>query len=274
MNPLADLRITDIRHLLPKHGWLIGYRTQTTSLTWHWNGPAVPDDRRSGRGLIEQLVIDAAWQMRPGWGGTIHGAPHLMYHIVVGADGQAYQTSEINEQLWHCAHQDGNGSGLALHFVLGKDQPPTAAQMRTGLFLTNSLRDIYRIPRHRVLGHLEWKHATECPGPLLMRELQTYRNGQIPAVLPTPIPAGIRRFKISPHLLVPARVRQEPRTTRSNGSEVPVATRLKPGTIVYVDVVKTNGEPIKGNPNWVHMARIPNEQADAGFISETLGSWL
>ncbi len=269
MNPLAGtgLNIVDIRHLLPAHDWKIGFRTQTTSLTWHWNGGPVPDAHRSGDGLIQQLINDSYWQMRPGWGGTINGAPHLMYHLCVGADGQAYQTSEITEQLWHAAHQDANSNGLSLHFVLGQGQEPTPAQLTTGLLLSDALRDIYRIPRQRILGHLEWKHATACPGPALMRELLAYRKQQAPLFAPVPPLKNIRRFRLSLDLPFAARVRQGP------GLSFPVATRLKPGTIVFVDITK-RGEPVQGNPTWLHMARIENEQADAGFLSETLGTWL
>jgi hypothetical protein len=234
----------------------------------------VPEHRRYGDGLIDQLVADAHWQMRAGWGGTKDGAPHLMYHLVVGADGQAYLTADIVEMLWHCAHADGNTNGLALHYALGEGQEPTAPQLRTGIWLTDVITQRAGIPRSRVLGHLEWKHATACPGPALMRDLLAWRANAAPAIRPTPTPAGLRRFKINPLLTAPALVRQAPRRFWPNGQPVPVAGRMKPGTVLFVDVVKTDGEAVDGNPNWIHMARVVNEQADLGFVSETLGSWL
>jgi hypothetical protein len=33
--------------------------------------------------------------MRPGWGGTKDGAPHLMYHLVIASDGRVYQTADM-----------------------------------------------------------------------------------------------------------------------------------------------------------------------------------
>src|SRR3712207_957368 len=116
MLDLRALGVIDIRGQLPVQDDFrtIGRRPATTSLTWHWNGPAVPEARQRGTGLLYQLRdIDAPWQMRPGWGGTKDGAPHLMYHLVVDADGQIYQTSDLNEILWHCAHGDGNLKGFA-----------------------------------------------------------------------------------------------------------------------------------------------------------------
>lgn len=253
----------DIRGLLPRYDWQVGVRQATTSLTWHYNGPPVPSDRQYGNGLIKQLAGDAAWQMRPLWGGTVNGAPHLMYHLVVASDGRVYQTADMSEILWHCAHQDGNSHGLALHFPIGVDQQPTQAQMISAIRVSDALRARYQIPLNRVLGHLEWKHATACPGPILMQHLIEYRNHLEPKVVPTPTPAGLRRFQLA----TTANVRQGPNT------QFKVAGTLKSGTIVYVDVV-TQGDPAGANPTWVHMAKVENEQADLGFISAALGSWL
>ena len=261
------LPIIDIRDRLPHADWRIGTRPATTSLTIHWNGPAVPDDRRAGPGVLAQLQIDAAYQMRAGWGGTVGGAPGLMYHFVIDADGKIYQTSGIDEILWHCAHADGNTNGLSLHYLLGLNQYPTSAQLDAGRALSDALRRRYAIPLARVLGHLEWRHMTLCPGPILMQQLQAYRAGAHPNITPTPTPPGCRRFQIRTDLLAPANVRQGPGTT------FPVAGRMKSGTVLWADVVKI-GQPIEGNPRWCHMARVGNEQADLGFVSETLGVWI
>jgi hypothetical protein len=256
--------IIDLRARLPKRSWTIGVRDATTSLTYHWNGPAVSPAHLSGEGLIAQLIADANWQMRASWGGTKDGAPHLMYHLVFGGDGTVYQTADMFEILWHAAHQDANAHGLALHFPIGEGQTPTPPQIASALRVTDFLRVRCSIPRERVLGHLEWKHATACPGPILMELLHRYRGNTPPVVAPTPTPPGMRQFKLTCD--GKANVRQGP------GTEFKVAGTLKSGTVVYVDIVK-QGQPIGGNTNWIHMARVPNEQADLGFISETLGVW-
>lgn len=206
--------------------------------------------------------------MRPGWGGTVNGADGLQYHLAVASDGQIYQTRDLDALLWHAAHQDGNSRGLALHFPLGVGQQPTAVQLASAFRVSDLLRARYQITLNRTLGHLEWKHATACPGPDIMRHLVAYRAGVTPIVSPTPTPAGLRRFLLTCD--GKANVREGP------GTSFKIAGTLKSGTIVFVDVVKTDGERIgtTANPNWIHMARVANEQADLGFISETLGVWL
>lgn len=270
----SDLPILDICDSLPRADWSIGTRQETTSITWHYNGPAVPPDRQCGLGLLAQLRADAAYQMRPGWGGTKNGADGLMYHLVVAADGMIYQTRALDAMLWHCAHQDGNSRGLAVHLPLGQGQWPSMSQLASLFRLTNALCAYYAIPIMQVLGHLEWRHMTACPGPAVMRYLTSYRAGLAPVIeRPTVLPAGVRRWQISPDLALPARVRQAPATRRPDGSEVPIAGRLKPGTTVYVDVA-VEGEAVDGLTQWVHMARVDHEQADLGFLSATLGTWV
>jgi hypothetical protein len=268
MSILDDIGAIDIRHRLPRRDWIIGMREATTSLTWHWNGPAVPPERQHGEGLIRQLIIDAEWQMRPGWGGTVNGAPHLMYLLIFDALGAIYQTAGLYEILWHCAHADGNGKGLALHLPLGAGQRPTAPQLASLLRATTLLRSHFRIPLARSLGHQEWKHATLCPGPYLMERLHAYRSNIMPVAPPTPTPTGLRRFQLRTDLTSTVNVRQGP------GVGFPIAGRMKPGTILFIDVVK-DAEPMDAaHPRWAHMARVTNEQADLGFVAEELGVWL
>lgn len=268
MSVLDLLGVIDIRDRLPHADWRIGQRAATTSLTWHYNGPAVPESRQYGGGLIAQLRGDAEWQMRAGWGGTVNGAPGLMYHLVVDSLGTLYQTADIYEMLWHCAHQDGNSRGLALHFPLGGTQAPTSAQLFAAERASDLLRAHFQIPLNRVLGHLEWRHMTACPGEHLMADLTRYRAGAAPYRTQT-IPApGIRLWKINPLYTDPVRVHTAPRL------DSPIAGRFKPGTVVYVDVTKPSEVPDAAHPRWVHMARVPNEQADLGFIAEDCGVWL
>lgn len=261
--------LVDWRAELPRASWRVGIRPATTSITIHYNGPAVAPFRQHGNELLIQLQGDARYQMRPGWGGTVNGAPGLMYHFVVGSDGQVYQTRDLDEILWHCAHADGNTNGLSVHFPLGGTQDATPEQWAAGIGLIDALRARYSIPLRRVYGHIEWKHATLCPGRLQPR-VEAYRAHLAPFTPHATSAPGLRRFIIKRSLTAPARVRQAPATHWPDGSDVGVAGRLKPGTIMYVDVVKTDGEALDGERRWVHMARVPNEQADLGFVSWTL----
>lgn len=264
---MTDLGAIDIQQQLPHANWQIGTRRATTSITWHYNGPPVAAERQSGAGLLEQLKGDAKWQMRAGWGGTLAGAPGLMYHLVVAADGQVYQTAPISAILWHCAHQDGNSRGLAVHLPLGGAQAPTPVQLAKLIALTEALRARYRIPLDRVLGHLEWRHLTACPGEVLMSHLRDYRAHSVPTVAPTPTPAGLRRWKVRADLQLPARVRVSPST------EGLITGRFKPGSELYIDR-EVFGGSVDGNRTWLRLAYVPNEQAALGYISATLGNWI
>lgn len=264
----AQLGAIDIRDRLPRRNWIIGTRSATTSITFHWSGPPVPPDRQRGPGLITQLQIDSVWQMRPGWGGTRDGAPHLMYHMVIDADGQFYQTASPDEILWHCAHGDGNARGLALHFPLGAGQAVTGAQLLTALRVTNILRVTYGIPKSRVLGHQEWKHATLCPGPDLMLQLMRYRGAATPPIIvPTPTPPGLRRWQLRSDLIDNANVRQGP------GVGFKIAGRMKPGTVLFIDTEQDAEPADAAHPRWVHLARVAHEQADLGFLAAELGAY-
>lgn len=261
--------MVDIRALLPRAPWSIGRRPASTSITVHYSGPPVPDSMQRGGGLLAQLRVDATWQMQSGWGGTKAGSDGLQYHFVVDADGRTYQARDVDALLWHCGHQDGNTNGLSVHLPLGGEQDATPAQWEAGLALIGALRVRYGVSLRRVLGHQEWKHATLCPGRLQPRVAAYRANLEPDPIKPTPAP-GLRRFQVRPELELPARVRQSPHQHWPDGSEVGVAGRLKPGTIIYVDVVKADGESIGGDSRWVHMARVPNEQADLGFVHYSL----
>lgn len=270
---LNELGIIDIRRQLPRAKWSIGRRPATTSITVHYNGPPVAMARQSGVGLISQLTADAVWQMRPGWGGTHDGADGLQYHFVVDGLGTIYQARDIDAILWHCAHQDGNGRGLSVHLPLGGSQDATPRQWARVVALLDALRAAYHIPAQRVVGHLEWKHATACPGRLMPRVAQ-YRDDNPAVVAPTPTPPGLVRMRVLPELKASVNIRQGP------GRSFAVAGSYKPGTIIYVDPpadasnaidhIWHKGEPVNGDPRWAHLARVPHEQADLGFISATL----
>jgi hypothetical protein len=191
-----------------------------------------------------------------------------MYTIVVDALGTVYQVADIDEILWHCAHADGNGRGLALHFPLGGRQEPTPAQLAAGFRVSDALRGAFNISFDRVMGHLEWKRATACPGPALMWHLIAYRAGRTPIIRPTPTPAGLRRWKIRPDLIDKVNVRQGP------GVNFKIAGTLKPGTILFIDKELPAEPRDPRHPTWVHMARVEHEQADLGFIAAELGSWV
>jgi hypothetical protein len=174
------MNILDLRQKLPLNsrwdGATIGTRGQTRFVTLHYNGPAVPEHRQSGLGLMQQLRIDLDWQTQPGWSGVPQGADGLQYHFVVAADGTVYQTRDEDALLWHCANGTGNAQSLSVHFPIGGLQEPTDAMWQAGVALVEHLRHKYSIARGAVLGHLEWSSNT-CPGRLMPRIVE-YRNAE------------------------------------------------------------------------------------------------
>lgn len=271
--PDLGLPIVDWRRKIPRAQWEIGRRSIATSQTWHYNGPAVAEHRRAGEQLLQQLINDAAWQMRPGWGGTVHGADGLMYHYAVDAEGVIYQLRDYNARLWHCAHADGNANGLALHVPIGADQVPTIPQLASLVALTQAICTRESIPWSRVYGHLEWKHLTACPGPHLMRALQVERNGgSRPPVEPTLAP-GIWQARIKHNLTLGARFRTAPNLAAD------VAGKFKAGTEIYCEPGYVQGDgvdpatyvaDVDGDRRWVKLAHVAHQQAPLGYLSRTL----
>lgn len=256
---LASLNAVDIRSRLPRAPWEIGRRAATTSITVHYNGPEVPLSHQSGDGLITQLIADTNWQMQKGWGGTTNGADGLQYHLVIASDGTVYQARDLDSMLWHCAHQDGNTNGLAVHLPLGGMQAPTDVQWIAVMKVLNALRMAYAVPASRVVGHIEWKHATQCPGPVVQPRVVAYRQGAGP-ILPPNGQSGLLRYQvISADNL---NIREGPGLNPKTGQLYPVAlggkATLKPGAVIWIDDVRDG---------WAHMARVENEQADLGFCA-------
>jgi hypothetical protein len=245
---------------LNRGDWLIGRRARTTAQTLHWNGPAVPVHRQRGAGVMEQLRIDVEWQTRPGWAGTPRGADGLQYHTVIDADGVIYRCRDEDATLWHCGHATGNAESLSLHLLLGRGQAPTEAQWRAAVWVMDDWRRRYTIPIARSFGHMEWT-PSECPGPDVMRLLRAYRGAEAQPPAPS-VPPGMRRFVVSLPAESRATVRQGP------SRAYPIAGHLRPGHVIIVDAVLADerGEVINGQRAWAHMARVPDQQPDLGFV--------
>lgn len=251
MSALARLTMVDLRARLPRASWNIGKRqTAPLSLTLHYNGPPVADRSRAGE--LAQLVADARWQMRPGWGGSWRGGDGLQYHFAVLSDGTIGQTRDLAAELWHCANETGNESSLAIHLPLGGAQDATAAQWAAFCALADALIvdfDLGGRSRRAVLGHREWprldgKPQSACPGPVLMRRLDVWRVGN-PGELRYRVRAGIDF----------AAVREAPRV------RAPIAlqgtAKLGPGTVVLTDELRLG---------WVHLSRENPAGGALGFV--------
>lgn len=262
MSRLAQLRIEDIRGLLPRTPWSIGTRSVApTSCTIHYNGPAVAD--RSPRGTIRQLEADARWHMQHIGD---HGADGIQYHYAIGLDGTIYRCRDPEAQLWHCANSTGNAKSIAIHFVLGGAQDATVVQWQNATLLFEALIEDHAMPggRHAVRGHREWPRSDgrpqgPCPGPKIYDRLVRWRSeGSVRTDEPL-------RYRIIANIDFAA-VREGP------GLKYPIALQgagtLSPRTEILVDAV-VSGYPVAGERRWVHLSR-ENAFRDIGFVHWSL----
>jgi hypothetical protein len=95
-----------------------------------------------------------------------------------------------------------------------------------------------------------------------MARLRVLRASETGAHLPdAPLP-GLRSFVVALPLSASATVRQGP------SRAFPIAGHLRPGHRLLVDAVldDAQGETIAGQRQWAHLAAVPDQQADLGFV--------
>lgn len=249
MAAIDSLNIIDWRNKLPRASWSIGTRTKTDAITVHYNGPAVSSPNQYGQGLLNQLIIDANYQMQPGALNAPDGGDGLQYHAVVASDGKIYQTRDWNAFLWHSGDSDGNAHSLSLHLPLGGSQDATTVQWNSMLNLIKALRADWKITNtSRIKGHKEWSQSsTVCPGTLILPRVIAYRNGTVHQ-------GGVTHISKD---VAAGNIRQGPGTT------FPIAGTMYPGdTVVYDAIIK--GQSIGGDDRWLHLS------SGLGFLSATL----
>jgi hypothetical protein len=234
---LADILIEDLRpklRVVPSTARVVRHGAPT-SMTLHWNGPAVkafgdPD------GEIKQIL-------GPDLNRHINylGADSLQYHFCILSDGSIWQTRDLNLEAWHCGHKAGNRWSIAVHFVLGKGQVPTLAQWAAAEWLFEGLIGEFGMAgREVVKGHLEWKES-ECPGPYLMERLRAWREAR----------PGVRRYQVIVGIDFAA-VRE------GRSTKFPIAldgeAMLAPGAIVEIDDVSDTWAHLASGLGFVHMS--------------------
>jgi len=171
---LDALGIIDIRHELPTQPSAATRGHGKTSATVHYNGPPVGDQDRPYAGWLAHLIGIAEYHMHSAFGVPANG---IQYNYAVLPSGGIVWLRDLDWELWHCAHQDGNRHSIAVHFPLGGDQAPTNEQWRRAEQLLDALGDEFGFDRQSVYAHWEWS-PTSCPGPAIWQRLQRYRAGE------------------------------------------------------------------------------------------------
>jgi hypothetical protein len=211
-------------------------RGEVTSITLHYNGPALRGFGNPQAELRRVVEVDTPNHQR-----RLH-ADSLMCHFVVLSDGSIWQSRDLELQAWHCGNAEGNEQSLAVYLPLGGVQDATAAQWVATTQLCAELIAEHNLPgRQAVKGHLEWS-PTACPGPLLMSRLRAWRA----VAAGEPFSGGVFRIKAD---VGAANVRLGP------DRRFPVALGgqavMWPGDLLNADETVL-GESIGGEQRWAH----------------------
>jgi hypothetical protein len=247
----------DLRDSLPRAAWSIGTTGKKTSLTVHYNGPAVPQERTRD-GWIEHLKFIADFHQGP-----YLGADGIQYHYAILPDGTVCQCRNELDTLWHCANGEGNQHSIAVHFPLGGDQRPTVPAWSAFQLLADSLIARHGlVGRRAVYGHRQWPYKSNAhPTPAIAWAAgqSACPGSQITALLESFARDEKQAFRIRTDIDFAA-VRQGP------ARWYPIAWNgtctLQPGTQVDISEIVA-GERIGNNDLWGHWAA-------AGFIHMSL----
>jgi len=148
-------------------------------LVVHYSGPPVTnrDD------TLAVLQAEARYHVQKNWAragdAPVYG-DGLMYHVAIGADGNAYLCRDLDAVLWHCGVTHWNRVALSVHVPIGGDQRATAPQRETLTAVVNNWRACSGTPPEQVWGHRELS-PTSCPGTLMEDFIYPYREGRIMA---------------------------------------------------------------------------------------------
>lgn len=103
------------------------------------------------------------------------GWSRIGYHVFVTLDGTVYQTLRFT---WDGAHAPPNRHRLGVALVGRCSDPLSAAQAALLPRLLAQLCGDLRVPRDRVVGHLEAMPGhTDCPGQAVLQVLDAFRRG-------------------------------------------------------------------------------------------------
>lgn len=103
------------------------------------------------------------------------GWADIGYNFLIGGDGQVYEGRGWRKQGAHASGWNSNSHGFS-YMGTYTTTSPTAAQVSVGKQLVQCGISLGHIrSNHGLIGHRQ-VGATECPGNVLYREIQTWPN--------------------------------------------------------------------------------------------------
>lgn len=138
----------------------------------HWNGPTVHDDD------MQALVNDSQYHaFIKNWGtaNQVLRGDGLMYHLAIGQDGLIYLCRELGAVLWHCGAWPENEIAFSVLVLCAANRGPTSAQLTS----LRAVCDRVRVAGYSDLAHIKGHQEvspTDCPGPVVMPWVRTYRK--------------------------------------------------------------------------------------------------
>ncbi|MBM4144219.1 MAG: N-acetylmuramoyl-L-alanine amidase [Lentisphaerae bacterium] len=138
----------------PPKTWLLREAGQYDRLTVHhqgeWSNGAT--DRNAVEGVIRNVCA----------GHQARGYGDVGYHFVVDTAGRVWEGRSLAYEGAHVSGENERNLGIML---LGnfEEQRPAAAQVQALDLVTDCLREIFMIKRHRVYGHRDL-NPSACPG--------------------------------------------------------------------------------------------------------------
>jgi hypothetical protein len=279
---MLDLGIIDLREQLPVARWRIGQQRRKTTVTAHYNGPEVGQQGRAREAWVTHLRWIADYHMHTTNAWKTWNSDGICYHFAITPDGDVFQLRDLDAELWHCGHEQGNEYSLAVHFPLGGNQQPTGAAWAAFEALADALVDEYKMGgRAAVLGHSDWGTST-CPGPHIRRRLADYRSEP-----PTEWYRPARPYRV----IRTTKVQQAPDGSKDVALVLPAGEMVQIGALVrgryrawvatgagFVDLADLEPidapapRPFVPRPISVHTAIIGEPRGDAGRMLDVICS--
>lgn len=151
--------------------WRLREAVAFNRITVHHGGSVV--DFKTSKERVEQIIEGMLLDHRN------RNYGDMGYHFVVDFAGRVWEARSLAYEGAHTSRQNEGNIGVVL---LGnfQEQNPARKQLDALKILIESLRERYRIKRHRIYGHRDLAQSL-CPGERLYGRIRAFRSGDEPS---------------------------------------------------------------------------------------------